>query len=59
MECRQLMFALVLTLSVVPATMASTTWYVDGVHGSDSNSCKSAKLACKSIVHAISRLFVG
>jgi hypothetical protein len=33
--------------------MASTTWYVNGVHGSDSNNCKSAQAACKTIHHAI------
>jgi len=28
--------------------------YVDGVHGSDSNNCKTRKAACKTIGHAIS-----
>ena len=27
-------------LFVVPAALASTIWYVDGVNGSDSNDCK-------------------
>src|ERR1700758_31223 len=34
--------------------IASTTWYVNGVSGSDSNDCKSAATACKTIGHAIS-----
>jgi hypothetical protein len=36
------------------AALASNTWYADGVHGSDSNSCKSPQTACKTIGHAIS-----
>jgi hypothetical protein len=36
------------------AALASSTWYVDGVHGSDSNNCKSRQHACKTIGHAIS-----
>src|ERR1700680_712233 len=34
--------------------MASNTWYVDGVNGSDNNNCKSRQHACKTIGHAIS-----
>jgi hypothetical protein len=34
--------------------MASNTWYVDGVSGSDSNTCISPTIACKTIGHAIS-----
>jgi hypothetical protein len=33
---------------------ASTTWYVNGVTGTDSNNCKSLSTACKTIGHAIS-----
>ena len=33
---------------------ATTTWYVNGVSGSDSNDCTSATTACKTIAHAIS-----
>jgi hypothetical protein len=33
---------------------ASTTWYVNGVSGSDSNNCTSPATACKTIKHAIS-----
>lgn len=36
------------------AASASTTWYVDGLHGSDSNNCTSFITACKHIGHAIS-----
>jgi len=34
--------------------LASTTWYVNGVSGSDGNNCKSPTNACKTIGHAIS-----
>src|SRR5437660_1227825 len=44
--------ALVLTLASTVA--ASTTWYVNGVSGSDSNNCMSSLAACKTIGHAIS-----
>jgi hypothetical protein len=36
------------------AALASNTWYVDGVNGSDNNNCKSRQHACKTIGHAIS-----
>lgn len=39
-----------LTLSA----LASTTWYVNGVSGNDSNNCMSSVTACKTIGHAIS-----
>src|SRR6516165_7889103 len=32
----------------------STTWYVNGIHGSDSNNCQSTRTACRTIGHAIS-----
>jgi hypothetical protein len=32
----------------------STTWYVNGIHGSDSNNCQSPRTACRTIGHAIS-----
>jgi hypothetical protein len=44
----------VLLLAVGPKALASDTWYVDGVHGSDNNNCKSPQTACKTIKHAIS-----
>jgi hypothetical protein len=47
-----LVFALFLTLP--PIALADTTWYVDGVHGSNGNNCKAPATACKTIGHAIS-----
>ena len=40
-------------LALAPIAVAST-WYANGVSGSDSNSCTSASLPCKTINHAIS-----
>ena len=34
---------------LAPTALASTTWYVDGVNGSDSNNCLAADTACKTI----------
>jgi hypothetical protein len=44
---------LALFLALAPTVMASSTWYVDGVNGSDGNDCKSPQTACKTIGHAI------
>jgi hypothetical protein len=44
----------VLFLALAPAALASSNWYVDGVHGTDNNDCKSPQHACKTIGHAIS-----
>lgn len=52
MRLNKLMIALF--LAAAPAAMAGTTWYVNGVSGSDGNDCKSATSACKTIGHAIS-----
>jgi hypothetical protein len=41
-------------LALASTAMASTTWYVNGVSGSDSNNCMSAQTACKTIGHTIS-----
>jgi len=41
-------------LALAPTALASSTWYVDGVNGSDNNDCKSPQTACKTIGHAIS-----
>jgi hypothetical protein len=41
------------------AALASSTWYVNGVNGSDSNNCKSPQTACKTIGHAISLAHSG
>jgi hypothetical protein len=43
----------VVFLTIAPAATATTTWYVSGVGGSDSNSCISVA-PCKTIGHAIS-----
>jgi hypothetical protein len=49
----KLLFSILL-LALAPEAMARATWYVDGVHGSDNNNCKSRQHACKTIGHAIS-----
>jgi hypothetical protein len=41
------------------AALASSTWYVDGVNGSDKNNCNTAQTACKTIGHAISLAHSG
>jgi hypothetical protein len=41
-------------LALAPIATASTTWYVNGVSGSDNNNCTSPLTACKTIGHAIS-----
>ncbi len=43
----------VLFLTMVPNAFASSSWYVDGVHGNDTNDCRSTQHACKTIGHAI------
>jgi hypothetical protein len=43
-----------LSLALAPTALASTTWYVNGVTGTDSNNCISATTACKTIGQAIS-----
>jgi hypothetical protein len=45
---------LALFLALAPAASASTTWYVDGVNGNDSNDCLSSQTACQTIGHTIS-----
>ena len=50
---------LLLALTLSQAALSSTTWYVDGVHGSDNNNCKSPTTACKTIAHAISLAHSG
>jgi hypothetical protein len=37
--------SMALFLALAPAALASTTWYVDGVNGSDINDCKSPTTA--------------
>lgn len=48
-----------LFLALAPAAMASSKWYVDGVHGSDNNNCKSPQHACKTISNALSLTLPG
>ncbi len=47
------LFAAVL-VALSSTAIASTTWYVDGVSGSDSNACTSQTTACKTVSRAIS-----
>jgi len=50
----KLMCVAALTLfAIVPSVLASSNWYVDGVHGSDNNNCRSRQHACKTISNAI------
>jgi len=46
--------ATILFLTLATPALAATTWYVNGVSGSDSNNCISSQTACKTIGHAIS-----
>lgn len=50
---------LLLSLFLAPTAVASTTWYVNGVSGSDSNNCTSPTNACKTIRHAVYLAFSG
>lgn len=45
---------LALCVALPPVALASTTWYVNGANGNDSNNCQTAETACKTIGHAIS-----
>src|SRR2546430_4900724 len=45
---------MLIALFLAPTAVASTTWYVNGVTGSNSNSCLLATTACKTIRHAVS-----
>jgi len=45
---------LLLFFVLIPSAFAIHVFYVDGVHGSDTNDCKSRRMACKTIGHAIS-----
>jgi hypothetical protein len=60
MKSRQLMCVAALTLfATVPTALASSKWYVDGVHGNDNNNCKSPQHACKTISNALSLTLPG
>jgi hypothetical protein len=56
---RTSLFLAALTLIRAPTALASNTWYVDGIYGSDRGSCISPETACKTIGHAISRASSG
>ena len=43
-----------LLLTQAPIAVSATTWFVNGVNGSDSYNCKSQVTACKTIGRAIS-----
>jgi hypothetical protein len=51
---RTSLLLMALFLPLAPTALASTTWYVDGSNGSDSNNCMSSQTACRTIGHAIS-----
>jgi hypothetical protein len=60
MKSRKLICLVALTLfAAVPTATASSKWYVDGVHGSDNNNCKSRQHACKTISNALSLTLPG
>ena len=44
---------LLMALFLSRTAVASTTWYVNGVSGTNSNTCTSPTTACKTIKHAI------
>jgi hypothetical protein len=52
------LFAVVLA-ALTSTAAASTTWYVNGLSGSNSNDCKFITTACKTIGHAISLAAAG
>jgi hypothetical protein len=41
-------------LCLISSAASASTWYVNGVSGSDSNGCKSPTTACKTVGHGIS-----
>lgn len=47
------LMTMVLSLVLTPAALGST-WYVNGLSGSDSNNCDSPTTPCKTIGRAIS-----
>jgi hypothetical protein len=60
MKSEKLMCVVALTLfAFAPMAMASSKWYVDGVHGSDNNNCESRRHACKTISNALSLTLPG
>lgn len=59
MTFKHLRLLLPLLLTLASTALAGTTWYVNGVTGSDINNCLSATAACKTIGHAISLAATG
>lgn len=59
MKARKLVCIAALTFFVVVPSAFATKWYVDGVHGSDNNNCKSPQHACKTISNALSLTLPG
>ena len=57
MRFNRLIIPLLLTLT--PVAIAGTTWYVNGVNGSNTNDCKSPATACKTIGHALPLISSG
>ena len=55
----QILLRMSLLAALAPIASASTTWYVDGINGSNTNNCKSLTSACKTIGHAISLVSSG
>jgi hypothetical protein len=53
-SCSSILVTTALLLTQAPAALAATTWYVNGLTGSDTNNCRSATTACRTIGHAIS-----
>lgn len=51
--------AFTLFLTLVPAALASQTWFVDGANGNDNNDCQSPQHACRTISNAISLTLPG
>jgi hypothetical protein len=52
-------FAGLAVVLVIGTSAFATTWFVDGINGSDGNTCKSFQMACKTIGHAISLAVAG
>jgi hypothetical protein len=59
MKFRFVVNLLLASLLAASSAWASTTWYVNGATGSDSNNCLSPTAACKTIGHAISLALSG
>lgn len=53
------LLAVAILLALASSAGASNRWFVDGIKGSDSNSCAARKYACRTIGHAISLASAG